>query len=226
MHSIFFCRVLFTHLLSRHSFLFYSVGGQETKTLGLFACCSVAHLNISRFFVFNNIMSCLQHVRLTDFPAHEFPKSWKNIECIVCSSSISDYYTCFEDTFSINPEAETATRKFILRIHLTSVWHQYVLACFQLESTLSLFVRVLIRRSSLPNKHEKAEEVPCMIVSVIVTWHHTKRPCTQRNIRSYKPVVLGIFWMVLLMVVGGFGWFWVVPYFGNYPFLNRSLSHR
>ena len=52
-----------------------------------------------------------------------------------------------------------------------------------------------------------------MIVNVIVTQHH-RRPSTQI---SHKPFVLGYivdgfgsFWPVLLVVVGGFGWFRVL----------------
>ena len=64
-----------------------------------------------------------------------------------------------------------------------------------------------------------------MIVNVIVTQHH-RRPSTQI---SRTPVVLGYivagfglfcwfcrrFWVVLLVVLAGFGWFWLVPCFSN-----------
>ena len=59
-----------------------------------------------------------------------------------------------------------------------------------------------------------------MIVNVIVTQHH-RRPSTQI---SRKPVVLVCcswfwfcwFWLALLVGLGGFGSFWVVPCFSNY----------
>ena len=60
---------------------------------------------------------------------------------------------------------------------------------------------------------ENVLKIPRMIVIMIVTQHH-RRPSTQI---SHKPVVLGYivdgfgsFWLVLLLVVGGFGWFHVL----------------
>ena len=86
-----------------------------------------------------------------------------------------------------------------------------------------------------------------MIVNVIVTQHH-RLPSTQI---SRKPVALGYivagfgsfwlvgwFWLVLLVVLGGFGWFWivlggfgwfwVVPCFSNYVFTKAfyQFFHR
>ena len=48
-----------------------------------------------------------------------------------------------------------------------------------------------------------------MIVNVIVTQHH-RRPSTQIAQTGHIKVYCGWFSLVLLAVVGGFGWFWLV----------------
>ena len=82
----------------------------------------------------------------------------------------------------------------------------------------------------------RARKIPCIIVDVIVTQHHG-RPSTQISrklvVLGYIVAGFGSFWVVLLVVLGGFGWFWVVlgrfgwfwvvPCFSNYD-LNLLLE--
>ena len=143
----------------------------------------------------------------------------KHIECIVCMLHTNEGFR-YSSVFAFT--ALQLAIDILFRRQVDRIWQKNPVSESQLENLLLVLAWHQLELQKYIwdfycEEHDKGVKIPCMIVNVVVTQHH-RRPSTQI---SRKPVVLGYivagfgwfcrwFWLVLLVVLGGFGSFRVL----------------